>query len=72
MGALSKHYGDIAIWVEKVINSVETPEQLNSAKKLLRNAERWVNAHTKLEFFERQKLFQNAEIAFNIKDRKLT
>lgn len=72
MGALSKHYGDIAIWVEKVINSVETPEQLNSAKKLLRNAERWVNAHTKLEFFERQTLFQNAEIAFNIKERKLT
>jgi hypothetical protein len=34
MASTSKHHGDVAIWIEKVINSCETPLQEISARKL--------------------------------------
>ena len=36
MGATSKHHGDVAIWIEKVINSCETPLQEMTARRLVR------------------------------------
>jgi len=36
MAATSKHHGDVAIWIEKVINSCETPLQEVAARKLVR------------------------------------
>ena len=33
----STHYGDVAKWIEKVIDSCETREQTFTAKKLIRN-----------------------------------
>jgi hypothetical protein len=33
----SKHYGDVAKWIEKVIDSCETIGQTFTANKLLRN-----------------------------------
>lgn len=36
----SKHYGDIEKWVEKVIDSCETSEQLFSVRKLVTNFDR--------------------------------
>ena len=36
MGTNSKHYGDIANWVESVIDSCETPLQEIAARKLVR------------------------------------
>jgi len=36
MGATSNHYGDVANWVEKVIESCETPLQEVTARKLVR------------------------------------
>ena len=36
MASISNHYGDVANWVEKVINSCETPQQEISARKLVR------------------------------------
>jgi hypothetical protein len=35
----STHYGDVSKWIEKVINSCETRDQLFVAKKLLNNFE---------------------------------
>lgn len=35
MAANSKHNGDIAIWVKKVIESCETPQQINNARRLM-------------------------------------
>ena len=40
MGATSKHPGDIAIWIEKVIASCQTPMQEISARKLIQNFEK--------------------------------
>jgi hypothetical protein len=36
MAATSNHYGDVANWIEKVIDSCEHPLQENSARKLVR------------------------------------
>jgi hypothetical protein len=36
MAATSNHNGDVAIWIEKVINSCETSQQEASARKLVR------------------------------------
>jgi hypothetical protein len=36
MASTSKHHGDITIWIEKVINSCETPLQEIAARKLIR------------------------------------
>ena len=35
MASTSKHYGDVVNWIEKVINSCETPLQEVTAKKLI-------------------------------------
>lgn len=35
MASTSNHYGDVANWIEKVIDSCETPMQENSARKLV-------------------------------------
>jgi 2,3-bisphosphoglycerate-independent phosphoglycerate mutase len=39
MGAISNHYGDVQNWVEKVIDSCETQDQTDSARKLVWNFE---------------------------------
>ena len=36
MAAISKHYGDVANWIEKVIDSCEHPLQESAARKLIR------------------------------------
>ena len=36
MGSISNQYGDVANWVEKVINSCETTQQEIAARKLVR------------------------------------
>ena len=36
----STHYGDVAKWIEKVIDSCETREQTFTAKRLIRNFEK--------------------------------
>ena len=37
MGAKSKHYGDVYMWVSKVIESCKTHEQEKIARKLIDN-----------------------------------
>ena len=39
MAASSKHYGDVTNWIEKVIESCETPKQEIAARKLVRQFE---------------------------------
>ena len=39
MAANSKHYGDVTNWIEKVIESCETPLQELTARKLVRQFE---------------------------------
>ena len=40
MDKRSTHYGDVAKWIEKVINSCETYQQTFTAKQMVRNFEK--------------------------------
>ncbi len=40
MAATSKHYGDVELWIEKVIKSCETPLQEITARHLIQNFEK--------------------------------
>lgn len=67
MAATSKHYGDIAIWVEKVINSSETYQQCISAKRLMYIFESMLTKDTKLDYYDRKNLLSGATVAYHIK-----
>jgi hypothetical protein len=67
MAATSKHYGDIALWVEKVINSSETYQQCISAKRLMYIFEAMLNKDTKLGYYDRKNLLSGAEVAYHVK-----
>jgi hypothetical protein len=57
MAATSNHDGDVGIWIEKVINSCETPQQEITARKLLR-------------LFE-ERLLRDGKGAYSLYSRKL-
>lgn len=40
MAAISKHYGDVLLWLDKVIESCVTEAQVASAVKLITNFEK--------------------------------
>lgn len=67
MAATSKHYGDIALWIEKVINSSETRQQCVNARKLLYNFEFMLDRDVKLDYYAKKDLLMNAEIAYHVK-----
>ena len=37
MAATSKHWGDIKLWIDKVIDSCETTAQTESVRRLIKN-----------------------------------
>jgi hypothetical protein len=67
MAATSKHYGDIAIWVEKVINSSETYQQCISAKRLMYIFEAMLDKDSKLEYYDKKNLLKGARVAYHAK-----
>jgi hypothetical protein len=67
MAATSKHYGDIAIWVEKVINSSETYQQCISAKRLMYIFESMLAKDPKLDYYDRKNLLIGATVAYHSK-----
>ena len=42
MAATSNHYGDIANWIEKVIDSCNHPKQQATAQRLINNFEKYL------------------------------
>lgn len=70
----SKHYGDVAKWIEKVINSCETKEHTTVARNLVSNFEKQL----KKEYTERyyitevfSKIIRNLEIMCWNKELKI-
>jgi hypothetical protein len=57
MASTSNHYGDVANWIEKVINSCETPLQEIAARKLIRLFEKRIDVEApELSFTYSRKL----------------
>jgi hypothetical protein len=64
MAATSKHYGDVAIWIEKVIDSCETREQDQVARKLINQ---FTKVYSELEFGVYSKLTRDLSIRLDDK-----
>ena len=73
MAATSKHYGDIAIWVEKVINSSETYQQCISARRLIYAFESMSGKYTKVDYSHKTNLLIGLRAALQnkFKDTRL-
>lgn len=50
------NYTDIAIWVEKIINSSNSIEQWRTSSKLVSQFESWLNTYTNLSFNTKKNL----------------
>ena len=66
MAAKSKHYGDIAIWIGKVIDSCNHPLQEVVARKFLRNFEKQLDREG-MDFNTRYEMIKKLE--YNLEDR---
>ena len=66
MAAKSKHYGDIAIWIAKVIDSCNHPLQEVVARKLLRNFEKQLDREG-MDFNTRYEMIKKLE--YKLEDR---
>jgi hypothetical protein len=67
MAATSRHYGDIAVWINKVIDSCDHPLQEITARKLVRNFEKHLE-RSGMEFWERQSLIRPMQ--FRIEEKR--
>jgi hypothetical protein len=66
MAATSKHYGDVAIWIKKVIDSCETQEQDRAARNLIKQ---FMVVHHDLEFKVLNKL--TSDLSMRLDDRTM-
>jgi len=57
MAATSRHYGDIAVWINKIIDSCNHPLQEITARKLVRNFEKRLE-YSGMDIWERQNLIK--------------
>lgn len=67
MAATSRHYGDIAVWINKVIDSCDHPLQEITARKLVRNFENYLE-RSGMEFWEIQSLIRPMQ--FRIEEKR--
>lgn len=66
MAATSKHYGDVALWIEKVIDSCETQEQDRAARNLIKQ---FMVVYHDLEFVVLNKLTR--DLSMRLDDRTM-
>jgi hypothetical protein len=67
MAATSRHYGDIAVWINKVIDSCDHPLQEITARKLVRNFENYLE-RSGMDVWERQSLIRPMQ--FRIEEKR--
>ena len=67
MAATSRHYGDIAVWINRVIDSCDHPLQEITARKLVRNFESYLE-RSSMDVWERQSLIR--PMLFRIEEKR--
>ena len=53
MAATSKHYGDISLWIEKVIESSTNFQHYKTSRKLIFSFDKYLERNTNLPYEER-------------------
>jgi len=67
MAAASKHYGDVNTWIEKIIDSYDSPKQEQTIQNLINQFEKMLDNDSKLDSYFRRTLIRNLEIRINTK-----
>ena len=67
MAAASKHYGDVNVWIEKIIDSYDSPKQEQTIQNLINQFEKMLDNDSKLDSYFRRTLIRNLEIRFDNK-----
>jgi deoxyhypusine synthase len=59
MAAVSKHYGDVNVWIEKIIDSCDSTKQQLTIYKLIRQFNKMLNKDNTLDYsFQRDIIWQ--------------
>jgi hypothetical protein len=66
----SRHYGDVANWIERVIDSCKTREQVFTCQKLIHNFENTAE-FKKLDFNVRWRVTSPLNVKFRVKLKEL-
>ena len=67
MAAVSKHYGDVNTWIEKIIDSCDSPKQEQTIQNLINQFEKMLDNDSKLDSYFRRTLIRNLEISLDDK-----
>lgn len=67
MAAASKHYEDVNVWIEKIIDSYDSPKQEQTIQNLINQFEKMLDNDSKLDSYFRRTLIRNLEIRINNK-----
>jgi hypothetical protein len=59
MAAASKHYGDVNVWIEKIIDSCDSTKQQQTIYKLIQQFNKMLNKDNTLDYsFQRDVIWQ--------------
>lgn len=67
MEAVNKHYGDVNTWIEKIIDSYDSPKQEQTIQNLINQFEKMLDNDSKLDINFRRTLIRNLEISLDDK-----
>jgi hypothetical protein len=67
MAAVSKHYGDVNVWIEKIIDSCDSTKQGPTIQNLINQFEKMLDNDSKLDINFRRTLIRNLEISLDDK-----
>jgi hypothetical protein len=71
MEAVNKHYGDVNTWIEKIIDSCDSPKQEQTIQNLINQFEKMLDNDSKLDSYFRRTLIRNLEIRIDNKIEEL-
>jgi hypothetical protein len=61
MAAVSKHYGDVNVWIEKIIDSCDSPKQQQTIQNLINQFKKILDKDNTLEFDFRSNIIWQLE-----------
>ena len=71
MAAVSKHYGDVNVWIKKIIDSCDSTKQGPTIQNLINQFEKMLDNDSKLDSYFRRTLIRNLEIRIDNKIEEL-
>jgi predicted nucleotide-binding protein (sugar kinase/HSP70/actin superfamily) len=67
MAAVSKHYGDVNVWIEKIIDSCDSTKQQQTIYKLIQQFRKMLNTDNTLDYSFQRDIIWKLEIKLDNK-----